>query len=410
MSYSTEQLLQLLDGAIKGITTTTTLGATVLEPQQFDRYVRALMHKTSVLPRFRFMRMDSNIVDIDRIAFGQRIMGVEPAEGTPKSTSDFVSPSFAQHKLTAVGMQGVVSLTDKMLRRNPERQALMQTVMDLIGERGGLDIEEQGIKGDTGSSDPFLALNEGWLVQTRRRCPEVTNQAYDDGAVPSFTTGAGETTAIVYYDKLPITEGTFELYETNTTVPPGVFVADEDGDGILDQVGGSGVGGSIDYESGKISLTGLTAAQAYAVKFTAAGFDKAAAAFPENMFDNLIRVVPKEYFRAPGEWEIEVPWWVLKAYRNRLKARFTSLGDEFYQQGSSRIRVPYEDVWINYVPNMPNNKAWLTHPDNTIYGVFHEVTVETEREAKAKRTDIIIDCETDYGYEEPEATVVADIY
>ena len=84
MSYSTKQLLAILDAAIKGVTTTTTLGATILNPQQFDRYVRVLQYKTAILGRYRFQPMDSQIVDIDRIAFGERIMGVPAAEGEAK--------------------------------------------------------------------------------------------------------------------------------------------------------------------------------------------------------------------------------------------------------------------------------------------------------------------------------------
>jgi len=409
MAYTTEQLLAFLDAAIKGLTTTTTLGASVLEPQQFDRFVRVLQHKTVVLQRARLQIMDSNLVDIDRIAFAKRIMGPPPTEGQAKSEGDFVSPDFAQHQLIAADMQGVVGITDKMLRRNPEKKGLMDTILTMMAERAGLDIEEQGIKGDTGSADPFLALNDGWLKLARRNVVEDAFAAYDDVSTPSFSTAVGETELTVWYDDVPITGGTFEIYTTSTS---GTLVADEDGDGIIDQVAASGISGTIDYESGKIVLTGLTASTDYFVKYTVDSFDVDATSgvlYPENMFDKMIEVVPKEYFTRPGEWEINVPWKVLKAYRNILKARGTALGDEYQMSGNGRVRVPYEDVWIQYVPNMPTNRAWLTHPDNTIYGVFHEVEVEQEREAKKKRTDVIIDCETDYDYEEREATVVARI-
>lgn len=404
------EMLANLDAAFKGITTQATLGDTILEPEQFNRYVRTLQHKTVVLQRYRLQIMNAPKVDIDRIAFGERVMGPPPVEGQPKAESDWVSPQFAQHQLISARMQGVVSITDQMLRNNPERAGLQGTIVDMMSERGGLDIEEQAIKGDTGSGDAFLALNDGWLKLTRRECVEDADAAYDDASSASFSTGVGETTATVWYDKLPITEGTFEIYTTSTS---GTLVADEDGDGVIDQVAASGIAGTIDYENGKIVLTGLTASTDYFVKYTAESFDRNASSgvlFPENMFDRLIKVVPKEYFMRPSEWDLNVPWWVLKAYRDILKARGTDLGDKFQTTGSGAVRVQYEDVWVQYVPNMPKNKAWLTHPDNTIYGIFHEVEMEQEREAKAKRTDIIIDTETDYQFEEPEATVVATIY
>lgn len=409
MSYSPEQILAMLDAAIKGITTTSTLGASILEPAQFNRFVRQLQHRTVVLPRYRLQIMDNPIVDIDRIAFSSRVMGVPPSQGAAKDSADFVSPSFAQHKLTAARMQGVVSITDQLLRNNPERAALSQTILDMIAERAGLDIEEQAINGDTGNgSDAFLALNDGWLVQTRRRACEDANKAYDELSDGSLVTAVGQTTATVYFDQLPIAGKTFQVWEVETDVSHGTLVADEDGDGVLDEVAASGVAGTIDYESGTVTLTGLTAETEYAFKYTANAFDQTDDTFPENMFDNMITVIPKAYFRNPGEWDLNVPWWVLKAYRNRLKARNSPLGDQAQTGMGGSIRIPYEDLWIQYVPNMPNNKAWLTHPNNTIYGVFAQVELEQEREAKAKRNDIIVDTETDYGFEEPEASVVAD--
>jgi len=405
-----DEMLANLDAAFKGISTQTTLGATILEPQQFDRYVRTLQHKTVVLQRYRLQIMDAPKVDIDRIAFGERIMGPPPAEGQAKSESDYVEPQFAQHQLISARMQGVVSITDQMLRNNPERAGLQGTIVDMMSERGGLDIEEQAIKGDTGSSDAYLALNDGWLKLTRRTCVEDANAAYDDASTASFSTGVGETEATVWYDNVPITEGTFEIYTGSTS---GTKVADEDGDGVIDEVGGSGIAGTIDYDSGKIVLTGLTASTDYFVKYTALSFDRNATSgvlFPENMFDRMIQAIPKEYYTNPAEWDINVPWWVMKAYRDILKARGTDLGDKFQTGMGGAVRVEYESAYVQYVPNMPKNQAWLTHPDNTIYGIFHEVELEQEREAKKKRNDIILDTETDYQFEEPEATVKAIIY
>lgn len=402
--YSIEQIFGMVEAAIKGVTTTSTLGTTLLEPQQFERFVKIMQYKTTVLPKARLQVMTSNKADIDRIGFSSRVMGVPPTEGLSKDVADFVSPTSARHQLESVYMQGVVSLTDQLLRRTIERGNLKDTIMDMIAERVGLDVEDQGINGDSGSSDPFLALNDGWLKKTRRRVVEDALKAYDDVSTPSFATGVGVTTATVYYGKVPISGGTFEIYTTSTS---GTLVADEDGDGVIDEVGGSGIGGTIDYDSGKIVLTGLTASTSYFVKYTAVAFDNTTDSWVEDMFDLMIRVLPKQYYNDPSQWYINVPYEVIKAYRSRLKARYTDLGDQVQQQG--KVILPYDGLWVQYVPNMPFNRGWLTNFDNTIYGVFHEIEIEQEREAKAKRYDIIVDAETDYQFEEPEATVVAEL-
>lgn len=404
------QILANLDAAIKGITIQSTLGSSVLEPEQFDRFVRVLQHKTKILPLVRMQTMNAPIQDIDRIAFGDRVMKARPTEGTAVATSDFTTPTFDQHQLTAVGMRGVVGISDQVLRNNPEREMLMQTITDMMGERAGLDIEEQGIQGDTGSSDAFLALNDGWLKSTRRRVVEDALKAYDDASVASISTGVGVTTATVYYDNVPITGGTFEVYTTSTS---GTLVADEDGDGVIDEVSSSGVTGTIDYNSGLVTLTGLTASTDYFVKYTAVAFDISASSgvlYPENMFDRMIQVVPKQYFTNPADWYIACPFAVYDGYSQILASRGTDLGD-VYQTGPNGLPfIPYRHgVKVIYVPNMPSDRAWLFHPDNTLYGIFEQVELETEREAKAKRTDLILDASTDYAFEEPEASVVAEI-
>ncbi len=412
---SQNEILERISAAIKGITTTTTAGDTLLEPEQFDRYVRQLQVATAWLPLARRQIMRAPLQDIDRIAFSDVLLGPPAGEGVAISTGDYYNPAFAQHQLTAVELQGVLGITDKLLRSNPERDALMNTIMQMMAERTGLDIEDQGINGDTAITgttkrEELLKLNDGWLKKTRRYVTDTANDDYDDGSTTYFSTGVGETTATVYWDMLPISGGTWQLWEDDTTT--GTQVADEDGDGIVDPVAASGVGGTIDYNSGKVDLTGLTASTNYVAKYTADGYDPAASAFPfypENMFDRMIQVVPQAYFRRPGEWYICVSKAVFYAYRALLRNRGTDLGDMYQANGNAEI-VPFQNVNVLLVPNMPDNRAWLTHPDNTLYGVFHEVQIEEQREAVAKRTDIIVNVETDYEFEEPEATVIAHIY
>ena len=42
-----------------------------------------------------------------------------------------------------------------------------------------------------------------------------------------------------------------------------------------------------------------------------------------------------------------------------------------------------------------------------VWGVFHEVTIEREREAKARRTDFVLSFEGDADYEDEAAAVAA---
>ena len=36
---------------------------------------------------------------------------------------------------------------------------------------------------------------------------------------------------------------------------------------------------------------------------------------------------------------------------------------------------------------------WLTHPNNSVWGVFHEVTIEQEREAKEREKERLVEAD-----------------
>jgi hypothetical protein len=147
-------------------------------------------------------------------------------------------------------------------------------------------------------------------------------------------------------------------------------------------------------------------------------FDPAASSYPENMFDAMLAALPKQYLVNVQDWEYEVTWEVYNAYHNLLKARGTALGD------TAQVGMPqlyYKGIKVKYVPTLEraatsgasddglmNGKlALLTNPDNMAYGVFHDVMVEREREAKARRTDFVLSFEGDAHYEDENASVAA---
>jgi len=58
-----------------------------------------------------------------------------------------------------------VHLSDEVLEDNIERGELRQTILEMIAEAAGRDMEEVIINGDTASADPFLATLDGLLKQ-----------------------------------------------------------------------------------------------------------------------------------------------------------------------------------------------------------------------------------------------------
>jgi hypothetical protein len=400
---SNEQILERLDAAFKGITTTTTAGAAVMQPQYFDRYIRTLQLGTKILPEARFQKMEAQIVDIDRIGFLSRIMRAAAAEGSALAEGDWAEPTFGQEKLIAVEAQAIVSITDKLLRRNIEKQRLEDTIVDLMGEQSGIDLEELGIEGDTGSSDTYLALTNGWLKKATGWIAYGYVKSLTDS---TFDTGVGETTKSIVAENPPVTVSTWELYDTAGPT----LVAHDDGAGAIVEDASSGIAGTINYNTGAISLTGLTESKTYEPQYDSRAFNPADDDYPENLFEALLQQMfysgNMQYLGNRNEWRFYVPWNIENAYRDLLKGRGTQLGDETQTMHKPLM---YKGIPVVYVPKMPDNRALLSHPDNMVYGVFHEVEIEREREAKAKRTDMVMNVEVDFNYELTSIAFVAEV-
>lgn len=148
-------------------------------------------------------------------------------------------------------------------------------------------------------------------------------------------------------------------------------------------------------------------------------FDPSDKDWPENMFQAMLKALPSQFLQNRSEWRYYVDFETEDAYRNLLKARGTALGDNA-QTEDAQFR--YKGIPVAYCPLIerakdtgelggegPGRIAMLQHPDNLVWGVFHEVTIEPERVPKARRTDFVLTIEADAHYEDENAGVTAYI-
>jgi hypothetical protein len=77
-----------------------------------------------------------------------------------------VKPDFSYVELDARLFKAEIDLSDETLEDSVERGELRQTIMELITEAIGRDMEEVLIMGDLQSPDKYLAQLDGILVQT----------------------------------------------------------------------------------------------------------------------------------------------------------------------------------------------------------------------------------------------------
>ncbi|MDY0373521.1 MAG: phage major capsid protein [Methanofastidiosum sp.] len=332
---SQEELLSLLNKAMSlkgGIIEVSDLGDSILQPQKFTRFVKQMQEDTVILPEARYITMDSQIVDIDRVAFlGRVLKSGEKVEGATTShrdleTSEFAKPTFSTNQLIAKEFQAIVSLRDKMLRRNIEKEGFEDTLIDMLGEAVGRDSEELYLFADTDMTydeDDVLSRFDGWIKLA-------ANAVY----------GAGSNK----------------------------------------------------------------------------DFDPEDATFPENMFKAMLDATPKQYLKNRANFRFWVDYETEDAYRDILKARDTALGD-VVQTGYSEIA--YKGIPVRRAPMLERAKdtedggsgrvCLLGYPNNLVWGVFHQITIEPEREAKLRRTDFVLSLEVACNYEDENAATVAYI-
>ncbi len=176
MPFSNDYVLRRINAALKALTVGD-LGSSKLVAEQADRFIRVVEKSTPLLQEARLYTMTTPERAIDRTGLGQRILG---APGESKKEK----PSFNTNTLEAKEILGIVGIKDDTLEDNIEREDFEQTLLDMIAERAGIDMEELFIQGDDGdawvghgeSPGEYLDLIDGWLKSADHK---LTSANYD---------------------------------------------------------------------------------------------------------------------------------------------------------------------------------------------------------------------------------------
>jgi hypothetical protein len=163
-----EELIKKADMALSDLAT-----AGRLNPQQTNRFVRVLIDQPTLLNQVRTVAMGTPQMKINKIGFGSRIL--RPAvSSVALLDSQRVKPDLGMVPLSTQEVIAEVHLPYDVIEDNIEggnvnvplqtgAGGLHQTIVDLIAERAALDLEELALGGDTDSTDPYLALTNGFM-------------------------------------------------------------------------------------------------------------------------------------------------------------------------------------------------------------------------------------------------------
>lgn len=173
---SNQTLMKKADLAVSDLTT----DGGLLQPEQADTFIRKLLVQPTILRQARTVTMNSPQRNINKIGFASRILKKAVAS-TALSAGDRSKPTTEQIQLSTKEVIAEIRLPYDVIEDNIERGnigaatdtggaptsgGIKDTIMSLIAERAALDLEELALLGDTASGDAYLALLDGFLVQS----------------------------------------------------------------------------------------------------------------------------------------------------------------------------------------------------------------------------------------------------
>ena len=134
------------------------------------------------------------------------------------------------------------------------------------------------------------------------------------------------------------------------------------------------------------------------------------------VFKAMLAKYPKNYLKNRTNLRFYVGSDLFDDYIDEVGQRATVVGDDATGQNIAR---PYKGIPVVEAPVLNDADgtdatdgwgakiAMLQDPNNMVYGIFHEVGIEPERQAKLRKTDYVFSAESDQGFENPNVGVVA---
>jgi hypothetical protein len=160
MTTPNRTLIQKVDLAISDLTT----DGGLLSDQQADKFIRLAIKQSVLLPQISVTPMNGPREERDKIRFAGRVLKPgTSAQALP--VADRSKPDLSKFVLDAKLFRAEVRINDEILEDQIERNQFANTVMAAMTAAVGRDVEFVAIQGDTASTNPLLAVLDGFLKQ-----------------------------------------------------------------------------------------------------------------------------------------------------------------------------------------------------------------------------------------------------
>jgi len=131
--------------------------------------------------------------------------------------------------------------------------------------------------------------------------------------------------------------------------------------------------------------------------------DVAGAAISKAVFKQGIKTMPDQFLRNRGAMRHYVSQDQETEYRDSLASRGTGLGDSMTTGLSDAFAF---GTPVRAASLMPNTKGIFTNPNNLIFGIQRDVSMEFDKDISARVYIIVLTLRIDFKVEEPDAMVV----
>ncbi|MCC2483721.1 phage major capsid protein [Bacillus pacificus] len=136
-------------------------------------------------------------------------------------------------------------------------------------------------------------------------------------------------------------------------------------------------------------------------------YDHKGAAFAKEVFKHGYKAVPTKYLRNKKDWKFYTSQGIEVEYLDNMSNRQTALGDAAINGGlPSAYGVPVQGIAM-LQPYTAAEKTVsdiiLTHPKNILTGMSRQISIEVDKDIRARKFIIVLTAKIDAKFEEEDA-------
>ncbi len=154
----------------KGMRSDMNSGKALLNPEQLGKFLRYASINNTILSQADFKLMKSFKLVLSRVGINGRVLqSGYKADGTTNPDLEAADIDFGANELDAKKLKALCQIADDEKEDNLEQAQFEQTLLSMMGERVGEDLEYWALFADSDiaySKDKLLSTTDGWIKKS----------------------------------------------------------------------------------------------------------------------------------------------------------------------------------------------------------------------------------------------------